>query len=86
MGDEGLFAESKKGRAEVRDPGGQVRRRISFESTNLIGSSRRIIRDAKNTSQDDGKVKGPTFRFAKNGAPGEKQNGKRKKQVPRSSG
>ena len=58
MGGEELFAESKRGRAEVRDPGGQVRRPISFEPTNLIGSS-----------QDNGEVKGPTFRFAKNGRP-----------------
>lgn len=43
---------------------------MSFEATNVNGSSRRIGRDAKRASQDDGRVKNPTFRFAKNGAPG----------------
>jgi hypothetical protein len=41
------------------DPGGKARRRISFTATKLMASF-----------QDDVKVKDPTFRFAKNGAPG----------------
>lgn len=49
--------------ASDRDPGVKMRRRVSFEATNLAGSS-----------QDDVKVKGPTFRFAKNGAPGTDKN------------
>jgi hypothetical protein len=47
-------------RREASIPKDRERCRISFEAANLIGSS-----------QDDSKVKGPTFRCAKNGARGD---------------